>query len=52
MGFDLHHGGFDSRHGDDLFQRRQGDVRQTDGLAATFVHQLLKGSPGVDQGYA
>jgi hypothetical protein len=34
---------------DDLFQRFQSNVRQTDGFAAALIHQTFQRSPGIEQ---
>ena len=47
MGFDLNNGRLyacDFKH---LFQLRQTDVRQSDRLALTSVHQALQSLPGI-----
>src|SRR5271155_4560699 len=50
MGFDLNNSWLYASDIEHLFQLSQTDVRQSDRLAPTFVHQALQSLPGIRQG--
>src|SRR5579871_354900 len=49
MGLDLNHSRLYPRDIEHLFQLRQTNIRQSDRLAPTFVHQALQSLPGICQ---